>query len=471
MKRIGRTFVAGAVCLAAAAGAADARASGFATQHFGGEQGNVLTSNPTALYYNPAGIAFSEGIHLYLDGNIAIRHATWSHVAPKPGPSDPPDAQAGNNGTAHLLNVFGGPTMAATMRLGEHFAVGAGLFVPFGGRVNWGANDNTDLNLPLTAGGVQRWHMIDAALTFVQVSAGAAFRLGPFAIGATGNLINSQITETQARALSGVIDSTQENIASLDASGWNGSFGVGAMLEAIKNRLWIGASYQAQPGLGPQTLHGTFSFASGPAPFYAQNATLTEDIHFHQSLPDVWRAGIRVRPVDAVELRLYGDWTRWSKMQAQCIDLINNTNPGDLCQIFPDGRDATPKFSVVTNIPRNWKDTYGGHLGGSYFLNPTVELFAGAGYETAASPDSTMEPGAMDADNIQIALGGRFFVANYFYLGLGYTQLQFLNRTVTDSTLAVNNGKPVQQPTLQQDGNGSYTQWVGVFDINVEKQF
>ncbi len=119
MKRIGRAVVAGGVCLALAAGARPAHASGFATQHFGGEQGNVLTSNPTALYYNPAGIAFSEGIHLYIDGNIAIRHATWTHTAPQPGPSESPDSQAGNTGTAHLLNVFAGPTLAASMKIGN----------------------------------------------------------------------------------------------------------------------------------------------------------------------------------------------------------------------------------------------------------------------------------------------------------------------------------------------------------------
>src|ERR1700733_5423812 len=131
MTRIGRSVVAGGVCLAAAASAVDASASGFATQHFGGEQGNVLTSNPTALYYNPAGIAFSEGIHLYLDGNIAIQHATWSHVAPAPTASRAPHSQSGNTGTASLLNVFAGPTMAATAKFGN-FAIGAGLFVPFG---------------------------------------------------------------------------------------------------------------------------------------------------------------------------------------------------------------------------------------------------------------------------------------------------------------------------------------------------
>jgi long-chain fatty acid transport protein len=467
MKRIGRSVVAGGVYLVGAASARDAVAAGFATQHFGGEQGNVLTSNPTALYYNPAGIAFSEGIHLYLDGNIAIRHATWSHLAPQPGPSDAADSQSGNSGTARLLNVFAGPTMAATAKFGN-FAIGAGLFVPFGGRVNWGKNADVDPNLPLTANGVQRWHMIDAALTFLQISAGAAYKLGPFAIGVTGNVMNSQITESQGRTQTGPIDSTLESTANVDVSGWNGSFGAGAMLEAVKNHLWIGGSYQAQPGLGPQTLHGSFTFTSGPKGFYPQNGTVVHYVHFHESLPDVWRAGIRLRPVDDFEVRVFGDLTRWSKLQSQCI---NYPNPGDLCQVYPSGGDATGSGSVLTNIPRNWKDSYGGHVGVSYWLNPGVELFVGAGYETAASPDSTIEPGSMDANNIQMALGGRFLIANYAYLGLGYTQIQFLNRTVSDSQLAVANGQPVSQPTLQQDGNGTYTQWVGVVDVNLEKQF
>jgi long-chain fatty acid transport protein len=360
--------------------------------------------------------------------------------------------------------------MAATAKFGN-LALGAGLFVPFGGRVNWGASDNTDLKLPLTANGVQRWHMETAALTFLQITAGAAYKIGPFSIGVTGNVFNSQITETQAKAGTGLIDSVGENTASLDVSGWSGSYGVGVMLEPLKDRLWIGASYQAQPGLGAQTLHGTFSLTPGPVGLYSQSYLVApSDVHFHQSLPDIVRAGIRVRPIGALELRLFGDWTRWSQMQQQCIDYIKD-NPNDLCQVHSDGSDATPNGSVVANIVRNWKDTYGGHLGASYFLNPGVELFVGAGYETAASPDATMEPGSMDANNIQVALGGRFFIANYFYLGVGYTQLQFLDRTVTDSQLAASGGKSVQQPTFQQDGNGTYTQWVGVFDVNVEKQF
>ncbi len=347
--------------------------------------------------------------------------------------------------------------------------------MPFGGRVNWGANDNTDLKYPLTANGVQRWHMEDAALTFIQISAGAAYKIGPFAIGATGNFINSQINETEARSLTGIVDSTIENNAKLEASGNNGSLGVGTMLEAIQNRLWLAASYQSRiggvlPGQGSQTLKGSFTFSNGPSPFYSQSGTLKQDIYVHESLPDIVRVGIRARLLDNFEVRLFGDLTRWSALTSQCINLQSGGN--NACQVHRDGTDATPKSSVVTNIPRNWKDTYGAHLGASYWFSPAAELFAGVAYETAASPDSTIEPGSMDGNNVLMALGGRFLVANYFYMALSYNQIQFMNRNVTDSQLSLQpNGKSLSLPTFQQDGNGQYTQWIGVVDINLEKQF
>jgi long-chain fatty acid transport protein len=48
--------------LAILTAASGASAAGFATARFGGEHGTVVTTNPTALYYNPAGLGFSEGV-------------------------------------------------------------------------------------------------------------------------------------------------------------------------------------------------------------------------------------------------------------------------------------------------------------------------------------------------------------------------------------------------------------------------
>jgi|HubBroStandDraft_6_1064221.scaffolds.fasta_scaffold102573_2 long-chain fatty acid transport protein len=482
METFRRSVVRGGLILFAATGAGRAHAAGFASARFGGELGNPVTTNPTALYYNPAGIAFSEGVDLFGDGDLAIRHATWTHQAPPPGASDQQYSQVGNSGTASLLNVFGGPAVAGTIKLGN-LAIGAGLFVPFGGRVDWGKNNQFSSTYPagetcggnaacpLAMDGVQRWHIINAALTFIYFSAGAAYKFGPLAIGVTGNFIDSTLSTSEARTLRGDIDSTAETRGTLNVSGFNGSFAAGAMLEAVPDRLWIGASYQAQPGLGPQILKGTLDYNAGPAPYYSFNAPNTYKVDFHQSLPDIYRAGLRLRASDVVELRVFGDLTRWSVMKSQCVNQAN-TAEGTTCDVYANGATAANSAAILANIPRNWNNTYGIRLGASYWVKPTVELFGGLGFETAAVPDATLEPGAMDADNIGIAAGARIRLTQTLYVAGSYTHLQYLDRDNTGkSTLAVNNGVAVQQPTFQEDGGGKYTQWIGIFDANIEAKF
>ncbi len=495
MRTVRRSFVgAGVVFLALGSTSPDAHAAGFANPRLGGEEASVVSTNPTALYFNPAGIGFSEGIHLFLDGEIVGRSATWNHTSTAAPTGD--NSQYGNTGKAQLFNVFAGPSLGATISLGN-LVIGAGLFVPFGGRVNFGTNSSIPTSsplaatagsgaalcssngvCPLAANGVQRWHLSTASLTFIHAAAGGAYRFGPVSIGATGNFINSQVMESQSRTLGGEVNSTVENTAALNVTGNNLSFAAGIMIEAVPDHLWLGGSYQSQPGMGPQTLKGTLDYTNGPSPYYPSTGVVKYNVDFHQALPDIWRAGIRLRISDAVELRAFGDMTRWSVMQSQCINLSAD---GTSCQVyghsnnpnFPYGGDATPKESVIANIPRNWKDTWGARLGASYWVKPEIEIFVGGGYETGATPDSTIDPGAMDANNFAGTLGGRFELGDRFYIAASYTHIQYQDRNITpaQSQLAVSQGVPVAVPTLQQDGSGQYTQWIGILDINAEKQF
>jgi long-chain fatty acid transport protein len=467
----------------------DARAAGFATDRFAGEHGNPVTTNPTALYYNPAGVAFGSGFDGMVDGILAVRSASWTHTSPKPGPSDQPFSQAGNTGTAALLNVFGGPVLAATYHVGG-FSFGAGVFAPFSGRESWSTNGAfrssypagsscaADGACPLAQGGVQRWHVLDASSTFIYGTIGAAYKVGPLAIGAAGNVISASMSLTQAHTLSGPIDATLENRGTLEVSGLLGSFSAGAMLEAWPERLWLGVSYQAQPGLGPMMLTGHLNYAPGPAPYYSNSGTTSYDIDLHQSLPDVLRWGARLRASSDVELRVFGDVTRWSVMKSQCINQAG-TPAGTTCQVYPDGSTAAGSAAVLANVPRAWRDTFGVRVGASYWTDPKVELFAGLGFETGAEPDSTLEPGLMDSDNVGIAAGARFKLTEMLYLAASYTHLQYLDRDNTGkSTLATtsspqppSNTTAVQVPTFGQDGGGRYTQWIGIFDANLEVTF
>ncbi|MDP9003099.1 MAG: outer membrane protein transport protein, partial [Myxococcota bacterium] len=330
----------------------------------------------------------------------------------------------------------------------------------FGGRESWDANGVFGgSRFYLAADGIQRWHIIHGQQVYAYATLGAAYRIGPLSVGAAGNLVFTSVSLLRAIVPPfGDPDTAQEGRAQLDVSGTNGAFGLGAMLEVVPGRLWLAASYQSQPGVGPQRLTGTLKLSS---PYSMPPANSTRNVAFVQSLPDIARAGMRWRPRPDIEFRLAVDFTRWSVLRTQCLSDEKFT-----CAVLPDG-SAVPGKLVLLNLRRYWNDTIHGHVGASYWPTSEMELFGGAGFETAATPDATLEPTFMDADTIEAAMGGRLFVANFVHVAVSYTHLQSVNRDNSGRSQLAN----AQQPTHQQDGGGQYTQWVGVIDVNVEKTF
>ena len=171
--RIFRLLVLAACVACGLATPAPAFASGFAAAEFGGELGNVVTTNPTALYFNPAGIALGEGTRLYVSGVLALRRASWSHAQAASEMPEPPGAEGADSGQARFSNLFGAPALAATTRL-RRLALGGAFYVPFGGRVHWDRNPRfaNDPSFPLAADGVQRWHIIEGAVSSLYFTRG-----------------------------------------------------------------------------------------------------------------------------------------------------------------------------------------------------------------------------------------------------------------------------------------------------------
>lgn len=451
-----------ALCIACPlATPAPAVASGFAAAEFGGEHGNVVTTNPTALYFNPAGIAFADGTRLYVSGVLALRRASWTHTQAASEAPGPPGAEGADTGQARFSNLLGAPALAATTWIGR-LALGGAFYVPFGGRVHWDPNSRfaNDPNFPLAADGVQRWHIIEGAVTSLYFTVGAALRLGPVALGVTGNLVRSSVSIRQAKSFNPqqVVDPLNEGRIGIDVAGTHASFGLGAMVEAVRERLWVGASYQAQPGLGAITLDGTLSTSMGTAVAAPRPVTYTH------ALPDIVRAGLRARPRwgrRPIELRVFGDLTRWSRLQSQCVSV-----QGQPCAVFSDGTDATPGGTTIQNIRRRWQDTYGAYVGASFWPSDAVELFAGAGFATAATPDATLDPMMPDARNIRLAAGSRFAIPGGFHITAGLTTVQYAARDNTGRSMLTD----AELPTRRPDGGGKYELWLGLFQVSLEKQ-
>lgn len=447
-----------------------ADAAGFSSQQFGGEHGNVVETNPTALYYNPGALGFSEKTNLGLYGTLALHSLTWTHPQAADDYPDPAGAQGAGTGKATQFNVFGGPTLAASTHLTKDLVIGAGLFAPFYGGSRWNKNPGFvgSTTYPQAADGVQRWFAIDGKVEVLYFSAGAAYRLGPVSFGASGNFISSNLSLSQARNIGGEgkpnID--EEGRADLNVHGYEGSFAAGVLVEAVPEQLYLGVSYQAQPGLAALALGGDLTITPPGQPPTDYKVVL------HQSLPDVVRAGARFRPLGLPwEFRLFGDFTRWSVMTNQCI-----SEQAGNCSIEANGAAASGPgdATVLGNIRRDWRNTWGLRLGASRWLVPAVEIFAGAGYETAAVPGATMAPDIPDADNVLLAIGGRVALNEHLFVTVSYTHIQYLNRNVstTASTLATSpSGVPNVYPTVEENGGGLYTQWIGLFTGNLEVTF
>ncbi|MBI4706287.1 MAG: outer membrane protein transport protein [Deltaproteobacteria bacterium] len=466
--------------------AARAEAGGLSVARFGGEHGHPTTDNPTAIYYNPAGIGLSHGVNVFLDGSFALRSIDYYRAAPAE-PEDnevpePADAKGANNGQATLFNVIALPMIGATAKFGDKplaGAVGLGFYVPFGGTAIWGKDESfaNSTTYPGPYDGTQRWYSIDGTIRSLFFTAAAALSIDKrFHLGLSGNLIKSEINSVRARIATGSNDLTLEGRSLLKADGWQGSLGAGVVVEPIRDELRLGFSYQSRPNIaGGMTLKGKLKNNYG--------AVSEQDVQMTQDMPDIFRLGASWRPAKYIELRLHGDYTRWSAFTNQCI------GAQDLpCEVKADG-SAVPdaeveggKNGVIVNLPRDWNDTFGVRAGMSYWVRKNIELMTGAGYDSSAIPDSTLEPALLDFNKVSVALGGRFALTDWLQAALTYTSFYYLPRNTAgepgqtgDLDACEDQERACQAvykaPSRGPDAGGSYSQYIGVINVNLQGSF
>ena len=283
------------------------------------------------------------------------------------------------------------------------------------------------------------------------VTLAGAYHIKParLSVGVSGNLIFTTVDTVRAKTPSGNNQVSAEGRAYLHATGTDWSLGVGALYEAMPKQLWVGASYQSRPNLtGMKKLEGnqrtllvnadgTYSDGDVPA-------------SMEHELPDVIRLGGRYRPADDMEIRLFGDYTRWSVLERH---IVKNTD----------------KDSFLLDQERSWKDTFGVRAGFSKWVTQPLEVYGGAGFSSNAVPDSTLEPALPDWDAFSFTAGGRYELVKDLFGSLSYTQLVYLPRdTNGKNTLTEPNPSgAVPNP----DAGGKYKQAVGVVNLNVDFAF
>lgn len=485
---MGRTTSKGitlGVALAGGLWSSSAEASGFAAARFGGEHGHPTTDNATAIYYNPAGIALSKGTHVFVDATMALRWASYDRPASAVNSQASLDAAPGaNDGKSTLFNGIVAPFVGVTSDFGTDFiSAGAALYFPFGGSAVWDKNPayTGSERFPGAVDGTQRWYSIDGTIRSMYITGAVAFNIKQIglSLGVNASAIRSEVVTIRARNTDGTDDlldlngNLKEGRSYIDVNGWQGGFAIGAVYNLLKkDKLWLGASYTSQPNVvGGMTLEGNLYNTLALA------EPSTTPVELTQTLPEIIRFGARYRPIDKVELRLFGDFTRWAVFDKQCV--LDKGVDGRSCEFTGEdtalddpesfGGDAPDDgvVGVTQHLPRYWRNAGGVRAGVSYWFLPQLETFLGLGYDSTSVPVETLDPALMDMHKMSLSAGARWQIIKNLGISLTSTELFFFT-VDTEGDNALNQFLP---PTRQPDANGEYKQFFQLFNVYADVSF
>ena len=435
---------------------------------------------PSALYYNPGAIGLLDGQQLMVDVGFAFRTADYKRYPEAIDEStldnvesaelDGDGATAALTGRGTLRNWVALPFVGAVTDLGlprSPLRLGAGFFVPFGGQSSWEEQAPNE-TFPGASDGPERWYVIEGTINAMAVALGLAYRIeaARLSLGVTGNLYFANVHTVRARNANGTDNLVSESGAIsegrslLDVSGTEFGIGAGVLWEPIAESLWLGVSYQSQPGFGQMELEGTLANtlgAASPAP--------PTDVLFTEELPDIFRLGGRLRTSEFVELRLEVRWERWSHLEQMCLVDAAVADIDAACATRSDGSlvDEAARADVVQIFARGWNDTVGVRASGSYFVDPDIELFLGAGFDTNAIPDSTLDPALFDMHKLSVGLGAGYRMGAV-RLTMTLTDVIYFER----DTRGEAGNEALEQPSRQPNNTGIYIQNTFILQPGVE---
>ncbi|KRT72354.1 MAG: OMPP1/FadL/TodX family outer membrane transport protein, long-chain fatty acid transport protein [Deltaproteobacteria bacterium CSP1-8] len=422
--RIGKVLAFLVVLLFAAT---SAMAGGFRLPEAGAKamsMGFAFTAqanDPSAIYFNPAGIVQLEGNNVKVGVTyIKENGGTFTGITPLTGGASVSETQKD-------LDFFV-PNAFITRKASPNFAYGVGIFSPFGLGQEY-ENRNTSIFrsqitkidlMTLVVNPTVAWKVNE----FLSVGAGIDFMYGKAELARTPVGIDNA-TGFPANIFNSGLEG--------DGTAWGYNFGV--LLTPTK-QLKIGVAYRSKFDLeikdGDVDLSNVFSGnintplgplpPQGPAPIGfggpSFNTTGSATLHIPATL-DLGVAYI----LDRLTLEVDASWTFWHSWKSLNIDNKDNR------AFLPD-----------TSSPKNWDDVVAIYIGGEYRVTDPLALRLGFRWDPTPVPAETMGPELPDADKLYYCAGAGYKVRNWTF-DLAYMYVDKKDRT--ENNLRTEGGIPV----------------------------
>ncbi|MCL2102523.1 MAG: OmpP1/FadL family transporter [Syntrophorhabdaceae bacterium] len=357
--------------------AGTALASGFRLPETGAKAMGVgfaftaQADDPSAIYFNPAGITQLEG-HNFMIGATYVSQsgAKFSGITPLTGGQHETERQ---KALKYLI-----PNMYFTsMNKETGIAWGIGVFVPFGlGQEYKSWTDS-----------IFRNQIVKIELMTVVINPTIAYKINEYvSIGAGINYLHGMAKLGQTPVAPAPIG----NLYQLELEGNDAAWGynIGILIKPTPN-FRIGAHYRSSFELeikkGNVKIHNLNPAyglipALGPAPSDMKGSAAV-------SMPATFAIGVAYT-IDRLTLEADIDWTFWSKYKSLPIRFEN-------------------QVTTLTNqdLEKNWKDVYALRFGMQYQVTDPLALRLGVVYDRSPVPADTMGPELPDSHRMNYMAG------------------------------------------------------------------
>lgn len=376
--------------------------------------------DPTALFYNPAGISFLKGAQISLGAtNIFVPSTEFSGTTALSG--NAPNVGGTSVFEKSKQDLFIAPNLYATYSFeAAPLSVGIAINAIYPLAKSWddsSAFRNQVMNIAVKPINFQptvgyRFDSMDLA-----VAAG---------LDITHALVNMQ-TMPYAAGAAGTNTAYELGLMGLDGTATDIGWNAGLKWKALPN-LSFGAAYRSEIDL---KIKGNANYlATTPAGFDIIGMTTGATSPYSRTraastvsttitLPDSLGLGIAWQPTDKLTVEFDAERTGWSSFKTL------------------EFRFDSPQLANFNNKPKtlDWKDVWCYKVGGQYALSKNLDLRAGYMYDKNPIPDSTLGPLLPDSDRHSFSIGQGFH-NDHFSFDLAYMWTHFLERTVRNQDMA-----------------------------------
>jgi long-chain fatty acid transport protein len=416
--------------------ATSATAAGFRLPEAGAKamgMGMAFTAqadDPSAIYYNPAGIVQLEGQNVMI-GVTYIKENGSEFTGTTPLTLNTGTGAFDVKSETQKDLDFFVPNAYWTRKASPNFAYGVGVFVPFGLGQEYEDRQTSIFRNQATKVEI---------MTFV-VNPTVAWKVSDIlSLGAGIDFMYGKAKLSQAGVLRlGVAPLDQVNIFQVDLEGdgtaWGYNFG--ALLLPSKN--WkVGVSYRSpfhldikDADVEIRNINSTIPLPTFTAAQIFGGTSFDTKASTTINMPATAALGIAyVR--DRLTLEADLDWTFWHSFKTLVVDIENN-NP-----LLPD--------SVR---PEHWKDVVAFRAGGEYRITDPFAVRLGFAYDRSPIPAATMSPLLPDADRLFYSAGAGYKFRNWTF-DFSYLYVDKKDRTV-------DNQINVAPPSVGSGFNGTWT--------------